>query len=394
LPVEPLALVRALHFAAALSLAGALLFDVAVAKGARSAWLAYGSLALAFATTLAWLLMFTASLVEESAQFPLWSVLTETRFGWIWITRFVLLALCTGLLIRRWRMPALAAAAGALILLAAVGHSGATPGAAGWLYLGNDMLHLLAGAAWLGGLLPLAFYLRATGAAQARMAARRFSVLGIISVGVLLASGILNSWNLVGSFDALWISSYGELVAFKIFVFVVMVAIAAVNRYGLTPRLSGRVARRALRINTMIEAAIGALALFAVGVLGMTPPAAHWHMPQISSADAAFVHIHGGRAMAEVTIRPGQSGTTAIWLQLMQDDMSPLAAPAVTMTLQHPQSAPVTVPLQSVDTGEWGAAEVVLPAPGIWTAIIAVTLPDGSTEVLDGPIVIELPHAQ
>src|SRR5262249_32839715 len=45
-------------------------------------------------------------------------------------------------------------------LLAWEGHGGATPGAEGYAHLASDVLHLVAAAAWLGGLAPLVWLLR------------------------------------------------------------------------------------------------------------------------------------------------------------------------------------------------------------------------------------------
>ena len=67
----------------------------------------------------------------------------------------------------------------------------------------------------------------------------------------------------------------------KLAAFAVMLALAALNRFALTPRLAvpfgdaRQDALRALSRNTLIEIAL-ALSIFAmVGVLGMLHPAAH-----------------------------------------------------------------------------------------------------------------------
>ena len=67
------------------------------------------------------------------------------------------------------------------------------------------MVHLLAAGAWLGGLPALAMLFAAARRADdpawrglAVGATRRFSWLGIVCVAALLASGIINSWNLLG----------------------------------------------------------------------------------------------------------------------------------------------------------------------------------------------------
>ena len=78
---------------------------------------------------------------------------------------------------------------------------------------------------------------RQTRLAVARAATLRFSTLGVISVGTLLVTGIVNTWYLAGSIEALTGTYYGQLLLAKIALFFAMVAIAAVNRQWLTPRL-------------------------------------------------------------------------------------------------------------------------------------------------------------
>ena len=66
------------------------------------------------------------------------------------------------------------------------------------------------------------------------MATRRFSTLGLLSVGTLLATGLVNTWMLAGSLAALLETDYGRLLLPKIALFVAMVAIASINRLRLT----------------------------------------------------------------------------------------------------------------------------------------------------------------
>ena len=104
----------------------------------------------------------------------------------------------------------------------------------------------------------------------------------MISVAALILSGIVNACILIGSFRALLVTDYGQLLLLKIVAFVVMVVFAAVNRFRLTPQLAlvtnaqaHTSALSALTRNTLIEIALG-LAIFAVvGVLGTLHPAIH-----------------------------------------------------------------------------------------------------------------------
>ena len=110
-----------------------------------------------------------------------------------------------------------------------------------------------------------------------RTATLRFSTLGIASVGTVLATGIVNTFELTGNVAALFGTGYGRLLLVKIALFLTMLAIAAVNRTRLTPQLvaggaAAGPALRQLRTNALIEAVIGALILFIVAMLGTLPP--------------------------------------------------------------------------------------------------------------------------
>ncbi len=99
--------------------------------------------------------------------------------------------------VSRWpRWLALAAALGLVAAIAWTGHAGSTPGEWGILHLAADALHLCAAAAWIGGLVSLVLLLigsrrdqAAAGASLALDATERFSILGIVSVAALLATG-------------------------------------------------------------------------------------------------------------------------------------------------------------------------------------------------------------
>jgi putative copper resistance protein D len=82
-------------------------------------------------------------------------LLTETRFGRLWIVgRCAVLLFCT-LWLGRPRALTVVAAILLMGSLAGSGHAAGSPGATGDMHLVADVLHLIAAGAWLGGLLPL-----------------------------------------------------------------------------------------------------------------------------------------------------------------------------------------------------------------------------------------------
>lgn len=225
-------------------------------------------------------------------------VLAATRFGAVWLLRVGLVLLLVVLLWAREREAGAAdwaafraegwllAAAGAGAL-AWAGHAAAVePGAA--TALGADLLHLVAAGVWLGALAPLALLLRAAATpegADARpyavLAARRFSRLALVCMLVLLGTGLLNAWQLVGDVPSLIGTRYGWLLLLKVTLLAPILGLAAVNRRRLLPALAGdaaTVGRPAMaRLARFVAAEWGlALAILAVvAVLGATPPARH-----------------------------------------------------------------------------------------------------------------------
>jgi copper resistance protein D len=423
---DPLAYVRAVHFAATIVTAGTVMFQVIVAKSAfaaaqlhdrdidrlRRRWtiLASAGLAVAAVSGAIWLLLlageiYAAPLAEVWRDGGIWTVATATRFGQVSLARLaaaVLLAALLPALIRPtaagpWRAGAVGLAIVVLIGPAWTGHAGAIPGE---FPLAADALHLLAAGTWLGGLPPLAMLLAAASqqkeprwAAATASALQRFSTLGMTSVGVLLASGIANSWYEVATLDNLFTTTYGQLVLVKIALFAAMVALASVNRFYLMPRLATSGAVRRLCQTSVAETTLGFAAIVVVGFLGAMAPASHTHRHDANSTvpeGAAFVHIHSNAGMADVTIMPGSVGTARLTVRLWNEEFQPLAAERLLMTLTPPGPAkPFTRAATKDQDGSWTVDAIKLPQPGKWTVAIDAALQSKGRLLLDAPIAIE-----
>ena len=134
----------------------------------------------------------------------------------------------------------------ALGSLAWTGHGAASEGTAGIVQLLADIIHLLAVGAWLGALVILTFILFRAGKTPSesylKMGHRLlkgFSTIGTVIVSLIIASGLVNSWMLVGPKNLMTLQStlYGQLLIAKLLSFGIMLALAAVNRFKLTPAL-------------------------------------------------------------------------------------------------------------------------------------------------------------
>ena len=228
-----------------------------------------------------------------SIQFLLW----ETSIGTAWLARMVALAIALLLVPLGRSRPAVAlagiAVAGAVALgsLAWTGHGAAGEGAAGWLHLGADLVHLLAAGVWVGALLALmALVLRSKARVDIALvrlthrALHGFSTTGTIVVALLIVTGTVSAWVLVGPEQVLTPREtlYGRLLLAKLALFMAMLALAAANRFRLTPGLDRALgagnyagAMRALRRSLLVETGCALLILTLVARLGtLEPPAA------------------------------------------------------------------------------------------------------------------------
>jgi copper resistance protein D len=106
----------------------------------------------------------------------------------------------------------------------------------------------------------------------------RFSGMGYVAVAVLVASGLVNGWYLVGSLAALLGTSYGQLLLVKLCLFAGMVGLALTNRFWLVPSLGRdcegvrRHALTRLRRHVVAEETLGLLVILIVSALGTMEP--------------------------------------------------------------------------------------------------------------------------
>lgn len=239
------------------------------------------------ATTWMWLAFTTASMNEDlravfdpSAQVQ---VLQMTSFGHLWTLRLILSAALVVLGTARFQQGGLGSllvlltSAALLATLAGTGHTQEDEGLGAVLHSAADATHLLAAGAWLGGLVFLLVVLRSS-EPDADLILRRFSGMGYVAVALLIATGLVNSWFLVGSISRLITTSYGQLLTLKLGLFLAMLGLAAANRFWLLPALARHDDRQPqyrtrLRYHVLGEQALGSLVLIIVSVLGTLEPA-------------------------------------------------------------------------------------------------------------------------
>jgi len=138
-----------------------------------------------------------------------------------------------------------------------------------------SFVHQLTAGLWIGG---VAFLLMAVGCTQndtaASLLGKRFSRLAILSVIGVLGAGIGLSFFYIDSPSAAYGTAYGIMVISKVALFLVLLAIGALNK-SLVERLSFDPSRllKLLRRNMEAEIGIGFTVLLAAASLTSQPPA-------------------------------------------------------------------------------------------------------------------------
>jgi putative copper resistance protein D len=239
--------------------------------------------------------MMTGALADAIDLQALTMVATDTQFGASVLSRATasLTALALAALLRPstglWRAIA-GLGAVALASFAWSGHGADGEGAAGLFRLAADIVHLLAAGVWLGALAALLLLVmgarqaEVTGVGALHRALEGFSGVGSLVVATLVLTGLVNSWFLVGPDHVVAAVStiWGVVLLAKLCVFALMLGLAALNRFVLTPRLKQTLADldpasalAALRRSLFVESAAGLSVLVLVSWLGtLAPPAA------------------------------------------------------------------------------------------------------------------------
>jgi copper transport protein len=245
-----------------------------------------------------------------------------------------------------------------------------------------DVIHVLAMSAWLGGLV---FLLVAVPAATRAVAPEartrvlaatltRFSPLALASVLALALTGAAQAIVEVGSIGALTSTAFGRAVLIKAGLLLVLIALGAVNRRRVVPRLrrmaaggaapgdAGRLLRRTLRAEVALI----------VTVLGVTGALTSYAPSTAATANAGPVSVSKrmGPLDLEATVDPARVGPNAVHLYLFRArDGAPFTATKeirVDASLPSHQIGPLKLTLHRAGPGHYVADAVTLAPAGDW----------------------------
>lgn len=187
------------------------------------------------------------------------------------------------------------------LLLALVVVAAAAPSLSGhaadgtmlWLRIPIDMLHVLAGAAWLGGLVQMLTIVVRERSLDPRISAvvNRYAKLAGVSVGVLVVSGVYATLNeLDAGVGELFGSDWGRLVLLKVVLLAATMPLANVNRLRNVPGVGHDPVQGVPRLRRFVALEL-AIIIWVVGATSMlvyeTPPTS---TSQVKASAAPSLH--------------------------------------------------------------------------------------------------------
>jgi putative copper resistance protein D len=135
-------------------------------------------------------------------------------------------------------------------------------------------VHMAAAAVWIGGLPYLLSAMARTADPLAwHLIGRRYSLMSMISVALLVCAGTAMAFDYIGSREALYGTAYGVMVVTKVLLLAGMLFLGWMN-FRLVRHMTGNPAAAVLSLRRFVEAelGIGLTVLFAAGSLTSQPP--------------------------------------------------------------------------------------------------------------------------
>ncbi|RXT44611.1 copper resistance CopC/CopD family protein [Bradyrhizobium betae] len=317
-----------------------------------------------------------------------WKIAFATSAGPALLVAIAAMLLALMALRSAWYARALAIIAfvGVGLSLAMTGHAATAPPEA--LTRPAIFLHGLGVTIWIGALAPLVALVSKPTSATLPVV-NRFSRIAALAVAGLALTGLALAIVQLDKPAALVETRYGFILSIKLVFVTGLLALAALNRFRLTPALAGgQNATPALKRSILLEGPIALAILAAVAGWRFTPPP-RTIVPETPLA----VHIHTDKAMFQVLVSPGKAGVDDFVLQLMTGDAAPLSAKEVTLALSLPERGiePIERAASRGPDGYWHVRKVELPFAGRWHLRIDALVTDFEKITLEDDLEVAPP---
>lgn len=244
--------------------------------------------------------------------------------------------------------------------LASAGHAGTA--AVAPLAVVSNSVHVLAAAAWVGGLVATTGLIwRSAPDTDVAGPTRRFSRLAGWALAAVLATGVVNTVMHTDAVGQLVDTTWGRVVLLKITLFAAIGALGWWNRRRLLPRVGKALAARqvfrkiAAAEVTLMLAAFGAATALALGTPADVEAAAR--------LEAVRTGFAGGQV--ELTLAPARAGVNELHVYFFDDTGGLRETEDVTVTLSRGGTS-VEPRLLDSGPGHYTGPAVDLPTPGAY----------------------------
>lgn len=254
-----------------------------------------------------------------------------------------------------------------------------------WLRVSLDMAHILAASVWIGGLVQIAA--RPRGSMPTARMLTRYSRAALVSVAVLVASGLYAAWDEIGlSWSAATGTTYGLLVLCKAALLVATLPLANRNRVRHVPAVAASpdTAWPRLRRYVWGELALLAIVIAATAWLVQTAPARTKAGP-IPPFVYQRVRLPSGSEVG-VIVDPARIGQNQVHMSMFDEQGAPdnrVTQMTLTATLTDPDIGPLDIRAPRAGAGHFIARSAQFPYVGDW---------DFALRVQRGPFTEERTH--
>ncbi len=341
------------------------------------------------------------------------SVVADTRFGHLWLTRTALWAGLGGALwfaiTDRFFYP-IALIFSAVILAVNSAFSHANGAYDLNISVGADWLHLMATSLWVGGLFyfisvigPIRREYQPAAPVLSNLVAR-FSNFARVAVVTLFITGLYAAWLQVGSIDGLLNTPYGQALLIKLILIVPVIGLAFVNLVYTHRALEAGKEIWGTRLRGLIgaEVVLTLAILMAVGVMTSISPARTTLAQRAANPPAPEPQpikdvstVNG--LLIQFDVSPGWIGENTFTLKLVDSNGEPIndvklirmRFESQTQNLGESELRP-----EKVAEGVYRISGANLSVPGLWRIRVTIqrpeqfdTLVDFMPDVPDAPVV-------
>ena len=232
-----------------------------------------------------------------------------------------------------------------------------------------DYIHNLLSSVWIGGIIFFAFVLLPTfskldDTKKELLALRtipRFSIIVIISLGILIITGPTLLWFLESNVGLLVESTYGMLILAKIAIASGMIAIGGYNQFRIQKKAEQNIKSNSISVHKKLKRSLKIETVLGIALLGVVALLTNGSLPAGEVQEAQAQEITFGlktvqfseNAKFDLNIEPFSTGQNTISVNVADFDGNPLEDLAeLKIKISNPQRniSPIILPINEIES--------------------------------------------